>query len=122
MGKIAMSVIIYHNPRCSKSRQALKLIRDEGVEPKIIEYLKVPLTKIEIRKLLRLLNLQPRELMREKEKVYINMNLGDGAATNNELIAAMISEPILIERPIIVKDDKAIIGRPPEKVLDLLNV
>ena len=117
-----MSVIIYHNPRCSKSRQALKLIRDEGVEPKIIEYLKVPLTKIEIRKLLRLLNLQPRELMREKEKVYINMNLGDGAATNNELIAAMISEPILIERPIIVKDDKAIIGRPPEKVLDLLNV
>ena len=116
-----MSVIIYHNPRCSKSRQALKLIRDEGVEPKIIEYLKVPLTKIEIRKLLRLLNLQPRELMREKEKVYINMNLRDGAATNNELIAAMITEPILIERPIIVKDDKAIIGRPPEKVLDLLN-
>jgi arsenate reductase len=91
------------------------------VEPIIIEYLKVPLTKVEINKLLKILGLQPRELMREKEKVYINMNLGDKEVTNDELISAMISEPILIERPIIIKDDKAVIGRPPEKVLNLLN-
>ncbi|MDX1571547.1 MAG: arsenate reductase (glutaredoxin) [Xanthomonadales bacterium] len=113
-------ITLYHNPRCSKSRQALQLLRDRGVEPHIVEYLKTPPTTEEIERLLKLLGLEPRELMRRKESEYRDLGLDDPARSDDELIAAMHANPRLIERPIAVSGDQAAIGRPPENVLDLL--
>jgi len=115
-----MTVTIYHNPRCSKSRQALTLLRDEGVEPQIIEYLKTPPDTATLEHLLTMLGLEPRELMRKKEKEFKENDLGNPNLSRDALIAAMIAHPKLIERPIVVKDDKAALGRPPESVLDIL--
>jgi arsenate reductase len=115
-----MTVTIYHNPRCSKSRQALTLLRDEGVEPQIIEYLKTPPDTATLEHLLTMLGLEPRELMRKKEKEFKEHDLGNPDLSRDALIAAMIAHPKLIERPIVVKDDKAALGRPPESVLDIL--
>lgn len=115
-----MSITIYHNPRCSKSRQALALLRDKGIEPEIVEYLKTPPDAATLAGLLAMLDLEPRALMRTKEKEYKENGLEDPNLTREELIAAMIAHPKLIERPIVVRDDKAALGRPPEAVLAIL--
>jgi arsenate reductase len=113
-------VAIYHNPRCSKSRQALELLRKRGVEPEIIEYLKTPPTKAELKRILKQLGLEPRALMRKGEPVYKAKRLDNPKLTDDQLIAAMVADPILIERPIVVAGNKAVLGRPPEKVLEIL--
>ncbi len=115
-----MSVTIYHNPRCSKSRQTLALLRDRGIEPQIIEYLKTPPSAEELKDILRLLGRSPRELMRRKEDAYREAGLDNAALDDDALIAAMVEHPILIERPIVLAGGRAALGRPPEAVLDIL--
>jgi arsenate reductase len=114
------SITIWHNPRCSKSRQTLQLIVDSGAEPTIVEYLKTPPSKAELTEALQKLGLEPRDLMRKKEAPYKELSLGDEGLTQEELLAAMIENPVLIERPIVFRGKRAVIGRPPENVLDLL--
>ena len=114
------TVTIYHNPRCSKSRQTLQLLRDHGVEPEVIDYQKTPLDAQRLKKIIRLLGIQPIDLIRKKEKLYKTLGLADLQTDNEALIKAMANHPILIERPIVVKGNKARIGRPPEAVLDIL--
>jgi len=113
-------ITIYHNPRCSKSRRALALLRDRGLEPRILEYLKTPPDTATLERLLDTLGLEPRELMRKKEKEFRENELANPKLSRKALIAAMVAHPKLIERPIVVKGDKAVLGRPPEAVLDLL--
>lgn len=115
-----MSITIYHNPRCSKSRQTLQILRDAGVEPIVVEYLKNPPSAAELDSILEKLDLQPRELMRNKEPAYAENDLGDESLGRGALIEAMVENPILIERPIVVKGRRAIMGRPPENVKKLL--
>ena len=115
-----MDVTIYHNPRCSKSRQALELLRGYGIEPVIVEYLKHPPGKKELQVLLERLGMEPRDLMRRKEDAYRENRLDDPGLSREQLIAALAEHPVLIERPIVVADDRAVVGRPPEKVLDIL--
>lgn len=113
-------VTLYHNPRCSKSRQALALLRERDIEPEIIEYLKDPPTLQELDQILELLGLEPRELMRRKESVYEDLALDDESLDRHSLLQAMIEHPILIERPIAVANGRASLGRPPENVLHVL--
>lgn len=115
-----MSTKIYHNPRCSKSRQTLELLRDRQGEPDIVEYLKTPPDADELSDILDLLGLEPRQLMRTKEAEYKENGLDDPSLSRAQLIAAMVAHPKLIERPIVIKDGKAAIGRPPEAVLEIL--
>ena len=116
-----MSVQIYHNPRCSKSRQALELLRDKGIEPQIVEYLKTPPDREALERVLDLLGMEPRQLMRRKETEYKEAGLDNPDLTREQLIDAMLAHPKLIERPIVIKDGKrAALGRPPEHVLDIL--
>jgi arsenate reductase (glutaredoxin) len=115
-----MSVKIYHNPRCSKSRETLKLLEEQGMQPEIIEYLKHPPTAAELQDILHKLGLKPRELMRTKETEYQANGLDDQTLSDAELIEAMIRIPKLIERPIVLANDKAAVGRPPESVLAIL--
>lgn len=116
-----MQVKIYHNSKCSKSRQTFALLEEHGITPIVIEYLKTPPNAETIQQLLNMLNLSPRQLMRIKEAEYKEQNLGDVALTDAQLIQAMINTPKLIERPIVVVDDKkAVIGRPPENVLEII--
>ena len=115
-----MTIKIYHNPRCSKSRQTKGLMEEKGITPEVVEYLKTPPGPDELRQLLAMLGLGPRDLMRKKEKVYTELNLGDTSLSDDDLIKAMTENPILIERPIVVKDGKAALGRPPESVFDIL--
>lgn len=110
--------VIYHNPRCAKSRAALALLQERGIEPRIIEYLKTPPNAAELKILLKKLGMKPEQLLRKGEDVY-RAELADKQLTGAQLIDAMVENPILIERPIIVKGDKAVIGRPPEKVAEL---
>ena len=112
--------IIYHNPRCSKSRQTLQLLQAQNNEPEIIEYLKTPPTIPQLKEILDLLGLEPRQLMRKGEAVYKELALDNPSLDNNALIQTMIEHPILIERPIIINNGKAVIGRPPEHVLDII--
>lgn len=114
------AVKIFHNPGCSKCRQAMQLLESNGVTPDIIEYLKQPPSYGELAETLDLLGLEPRELIRSHEKPYRENKLDDPDLSREHLIRAMIENPILIERPIVVHDGKAVIGRPPEKVLDIL--
>ncbi len=111
--------IIWHNPRCSKSRQTLALLQDKGIEPTIVEYLKTPPNKVEIRNALELLGMEPLALMRRSEKIYKEMQL-EQFKDKDQLVAAMHDNPILIERPIVFHSGKAAIGRPPENVLKIL--
>ncbi len=113
-------MIIYHNPRCSKSRQALALLRENGVEPEVIEYLKTPPTKSALRDLLRKLDLSAHDILRAKEDEYKKLGLSPDTA-ENKILAAIAANPILLERPIIIKGNRALIGRPPENVLELLR-
>ena len=115
-----MTVKIFHNPRCSKSRQTLQLLRDNGVEPEIVEYLNQPPSAKELKGILDLLGMEPRALMRRGEAVFKENGLGDKALTDDQLVAAMTEHPILIERPIVLANGKAAIGRPPESVLDIV--
>ena len=115
-----MSVIIYHNPRCGKSRQTLQLLQERGIEPQIIEYLKTPPSIQELDDILQKLNIEPRELMRKKEAEYKANGLNNADLDRQALIAAMVNNPILIERPIVIANGKAAIGRPPEAVLSIL--
>jgi arsenate reductase len=115
-----MSVTIYHNPRCSKSRQTLSLLRDRGIEPHVVEYLKTPPDTETLSEILDFLGLEPRALMRRKEAPYAELGLDDASLSRAQLIQAMADHPILIERPIVVADGRARIGRPPEQVLEIL--
>lgn len=113
-------VQIFHNPKCSKCRQTMDILKDEGVDASVVEYLKTPPDNAELGKVLDMLGLEPRDLMRKHEAPYKENQLDNPALTREQLIQAMIDNPVLIERPIIINGDKAIIGRPPEKVLDIL--
>ncbi|MEQ8587082.1 MAG: arsenate reductase (glutaredoxin) [Thalassobaculaceae bacterium] len=115
-----MTVRIYHNPRCSKSRQTLALLRENGVEPEIVEYLKTPPSAKELDALLTAMALEPRDAMRRKEAPYKELGLDDATLDRDALVKAMAENPILIERPIVSKDGKAAMGRPPEAVLEIL--
>ena len=114
-----MSVTIYHNPRCSKSRATLALLEENGVTPNIVEYLKDAPSADELKSILKKLGLSPREIMRKGEDTYKQLKLAD-ETSDDALIKAMAENPILIERPIVVKGNKAAIGRPPENVLAIL--
>ncbi len=111
---------IYHNPRCSKSRETLELIKSQGIEPTIVEYLKDTPDSAEIQSILTMLGAQPRDIMRTGEKIYKELGLDDVDLSNDILIEAMVDHPILIERPIVVANGKAALGRPPKTVLDIL--
>ena len=113
------STTIYHNPRCGKSRSALELLREKGVEPHIIEYLKDPPTKEILRAILRKLGMKPEQLVRKNEDAYKERYAGK-ALSDEQWLDALAKNPILIERPIVVKGNKAVIGRPAENVLSLL--
>lgn len=115
-----MSVKIYHNPRCSKSRQTLQLLEENGVQAEIIQYLKTPPTADELDAILTMLNIQPRELMRTKEAEYKATGMDNPDLDRDALIAGMVNTPKLIERPIVLANGKAAIGRPPESVLEIL--
>jgi len=115
-----MSIVIYHNPRCSKSRQTLALLTEQSIEPEIIEYLNTPPSEAELDQILTMLGKQPDELMRKGEAAYKELGLKDAGLGRAELIKAMVENPILIERPIVINGDKAALGRPPESVLDIL--
>ncbi len=115
-----MTVTILHNPRCSKSRATLNMLRGKDIEPKIIDYIETPPTAEEFREILAKLDLSPRDLLRRGEKIYKQLELSDSALSDTALITAMVGNPILIERPIVVNGDKAALGRPPENVLEIL--
>ncbi len=114
------TVIIYHNPRCSKSRQTLALLEEKGINPEIHLYLENPLQQDELKTILGQLGMSPRELIRTSEAAYKENNLKNPELTDDDLIAAMVSAPKLVQRPIVVANGKASLGRPPEQVLDIL--
>ena len=115
-----MTVTIYHNPRCSKSRQTLELLRGKGLEPDIIEYLKTPPGRSDMATILALLGLSPRELMRKKEAEYKANRLDSQDLTDEQLLDALVAYPVLMERPIVLAHGKAALGRPPENVLEIV--
>lgn len=114
------TVTIYHNPRCSKSRQTLELLTDRNIEPEVVLYLETPPSTDELTELLAKLNMPARKLLRKGEDAYKENNLNDTSLSEAELIQAMHDFPKLIERPIVVANDKAALGRPPEQVLEIL--
>lgn len=114
------ALTFYHNPRCSKSRKALELLRARNVEPAIVEYLTSPPSVSELDAILNMLEMEPRQLMRRSEAIYKDLALDDESLDHHSLLQAMVEHPILIERPIVVADGRAALGRPPENVLDLL--
>lgn len=111
---------IYHNPRCRKSREALKIIESKKISIVIFEYLKKPINKDELRSILKMLKISAEDLIRKNESIYKQNYKGKKLSDENWL-EVMISYPILIERPIVIKDNNALIGRPPEKVLNLID-
>ncbi|TNE82174.1 MAG: arsenate reductase (glutaredoxin) [Bacteroidetes bacterium] len=113
------SITIYHNPRCGKSRQTLQLIQDSGTEPTIIEYLKTPLNKAELTDLIAKLGIPAEQLIRKGESIFKDEFKGKNLS-ESDWIQAMVDHPILMERPVVVKGTKAVIGRPPELVKELL--
>ena len=116
-----MSVSIYHNPRCSKSRQTLALLEEKGITPDVIKYLETPLSVDQLKTVYAQLGLSSvRDMMRTKESIYKELSLGDESVTDEQLFEAMGENPKLIERPIVINGDKAVIGRPPESVLAII--
>jgi arsenate reductase len=111
---------LYHNPRCTKSRGALELLEARGLAPTVIRYLDTPPDAAQLRELLSKLGIAARQLLRTGEDTYKTLNLADPSLSDEQLIAAMAANPILIERPILVVGDKAVIGRPPENILEIL--
>jgi len=117
---MSANVTIYHNPRCSKSRATLELLNEKGIEANVVKYLETPPDRDTLIKILDMLGLEPRDLMRKGEKEYKENNLADETLSRDDLIDAMLKYPKLIERPIVVKDGKAAIGRPIENVINIL--
>ena len=115
-----MPVTIYHNPRCSKSRATLELLEEKGVELNVVKYLDQPPSEAELRLVLEKLGIGPRDLMRSGESVYAEKGLGNLELSDDDLIAAMLADPVLIERPVVVNGNKAAIGRPPSQVLEIV--
>jgi arsenate reductase len=111
---------LYHNPRCSKSREALALLQAQGCEPEVVLYLETPPTAKQLKELLASLGISARQLLRKTEDAYKELNLADEKLSDAALIKAMIANPKLIERPIFINGEKAVIGRPPETVLSIL--
>ena len=109
--------LLYHNPRCSKSRQALALLEERGLQPRIVEYLKKPPDAAELKRLLAMLGLRPRDILRAKDAAEAGL---DPQTSEAELIKGIAANPAVLERPIFVHRGRAVIGRPPEKVLELL--
>lgn len=116
-----MQVTIYHNPKCAKSRETLKLLESRGIEPVIVEYLKTPPSKTELATLVKLLGIEPRGLLRTKEPEYQQAGLANPKLSDSAILQAMNKHPKLIERPIVVVEKKAALGRPPENVLKILK-
>jgi arsenate reductase len=116
-----MTVTIWHNPRCSKSRQTLDLLRSKGVEPTVREYLKEPPSKAEVEKLIGLVGGDPAELIRDGEAEFKSLKLDKNKLGKAEVAKAIVAHPILLQRPIVVSGSRAAIGRPPEAVLSLLK-
>lgn len=114
-------VTIWHNPRCSTSRTTLVLLEQHGLQPTIVEYLKTPPSADELKATLKKLHMRPRELMRKKEALYKELGLDAEGLSDDQLINAMVENPILIERPVVFFRARAALGRPPENVLDLFN-
>ena len=114
-----LTVTIYHNPRCSKSRKTLELLREKGIEPNIVEYLKTPPDKAALRKMTKMLGLSAEQIVRKGEDTY-KQHFAGKALDEDRWLDALAKHPILIERPIVVKGTRAVLGRPPENVLDLL--
>lgn len=112
---------MWHNPMCSKSRQALKLLEERGVSLQVVRYLETPPDAAELERVLVALGMEPRQLMRTKEPLYKELGLGDPGLSRQALIDAMAENPRLIERPVALVGKKAALGRPPEKLLDLLS-
>lgn len=113
------TITIWHNPRCSKSRTALAILQERGVTPVEIKYLETPPSKADIVKTLAALNMEAKDIVRKGEAVYKTLNLS-AESSNDEILDALVDNPILIERPIIISGDRAVIGRPPENVASLL--
>jgi len=111
---------IYHNPRCSKSRQTLELLSGQGLDTEVIEYLKTPPDAADLERILVLLGLEPRQLMRTNEAEYTELKLDDTSLSRQQLIATMVEHPKLIQRPIVLSNGKAALGRPPESVLEII--
>lgn len=115
-------VTIYHNPRCSKSRDTLSLLQLNGIEPQVVLYLDTPPDAATLNALLKMLGMtDARQLMRQKDELYRSLNLNDMHLSQQALIQAMVDNPALIERPVVVKNGQARIGRPPEQVLEIVN-
>lgn len=112
------NVVIWHNPRCSKSRATLALLEQHGIQPEIIPYLEQPPSEAELRRVLELLDVGPAALIRRGEQAYEDRGLASASA--DELVAAMAGDPALIERPVVIHGDRAALGRPPEKILEIL--
>ncbi|MCW8908095.1 MAG: arsenate reductase (glutaredoxin) [Sedimenticola sp.] len=115
-----MTVKIYHNPKCSKSRATLQILQEQGADAEVVEYLKTPPSREELVRIIEGLGISPRELIRKGEAEYAEAGLDDPELSDEQLIQGMLDHPRLIERPIVVKDGKVVIGRPPERVLDIL--
>ena len=114
-------VLIYHNPDCSKSRQTLELLQSRGIEPRIVEYLNDPPDESELARILDMLSIKPIDLIRDGEDEYEKLGLAQKKSDRRALIEAMVENPILIQRPIVVVDGQARLGRPPEQVLEILT-
>jgi len=112
--------VLLHQPGCSKSREALALLQARGIEPRILAYLESPPDAAQLDALLTLLTMEPRDFMRRDESEYSALGLDDPALTRTALIAAMVAHPVLIQRPVFIHHGRAVIGRPPERVLELL--
>ena len=113
-------VVIYHNPKCSKSRQTMALLEERGIKPTVVKYLEAPPTATKLKALLSLLGMAPRELMRKNEAPYKELELAKVDLSEDQLVRAMVANPVLIERPIVEANGKAAVGRPPERVLEIL--
>lgn len=113
------SVRIYHNPRCSKSREALALLKERGIEPEVVLYLHTELSEAELKELVKKLGVPPHAVLRTKEDAYAEAKLNEKSSLE-QVVKAIRKAPILLERPIVVKGNKAVIGRPPEKILEIL--
>jgi len=115
-----MTLTVYHNPRCSKSRETLRLIEARGLKPRIVDYLKTPPSAEQLKAILKQLGLKPRDILRKGEPRYAELGLKERQLDDDALIALLVENPILIERPIVVAGAKAAIGRPPERALEIL--
>ena len=112
--------VLYHNPRCSKSRAALAILREHQIQPRVVEYLKTPPDARALKELLRKLGLKPRDILRDGEAEYAALKLDDANQRDDELIDAIVQHPILLQRPIVVRGNRAVVARPPDRVKELL--